>query len=75
MKEKKVWPKKECKKCKKTFQPWNNIQSFCKNPCVGKKQLTIAEINANWALRTEEDRKKQYKNCKANFHLGQMRVI
>lgn len=72
---KKVRPPKECKKCKKMFHPYNNSQNYCKNPCTSKPRLTIKEMNENWALRTEEDHRKQYKSCKENFNFGQTRVI
>lgn len=75
MKEKKVWPLRECKICKRTFKPKNNSQTHCKNPCSSKKTLTIAESNAVWLSRTEEDRKRRFKNGKENFHRGQTRII
>lgn len=75
MKQKKVWPKKECTKCKKMFQPFNNSQMMCHDPCKCKPRLTIAEMNAAWALRTEEGKKKQYKNVKENFIYNSFRLI
>lgn len=75
MKEKKAWPLRECKTCKKKFEPYTSNQSHCQNPCTARTKKTLEEINAAWAMRTEEDRKRQFKSSKANFHLGQMRVI
>lgn len=75
MKENKTWPRKECKICKKMFQPFNNSQNYCKNPCKCKPRLTIREMNEAWALRTQEDKKKQYKNSKENFIYNSFRLF
>jgi len=64
MKQKKMFPLKDCKKCKKLFQPHTNNQTMCQNPCKHPKPKSIAEINAQWISRTEEDIKNRYKNCK-----------
>lgn len=70
MRQKKVWAPKECKQCKKMFEPWNNTQTMCHNPCRSRARLTIAESNALWVKRTEEEKKKQYKNSKSIFDYG-----
>lgn len=75
MKEKKIWPKKSCKSCKKMFQPFNNSQNYCKNPCGPKPRLTIAESNALWALRDEDYYNNRKKRCKDNFIQGTTRIL
>jgi len=74
-KEKKVWPIRSCKVCKKMFEPYTKNQSHCQEPCTARTKKSLEEINAAWLARTEEDRKNQYKNSKYNFINGSMRLV
>jgi hypothetical protein len=72
---KKTFERRTCKECKKSFIPWNTPQSFCGNPCRGKKTLTIEEANSSWVKKKIEDNGKRYRLRKDNFLNANTRVI
>jgi hypothetical protein len=45
-----------CLKCQKKFDPVNNTQKFCQDPCSARKS-TIALSNAKWASREIKKKK------------------